>query len=487
MSYWTDARVREALELKGSADLEFSGVSTDSRSIEPGALFVALKGERFDGHAYLAEVAAKGVRAAVVSTIPPDAPSSMTWYQVPDTLVALGRLGRHRRRSLQARVCAVAGSNGKTTTKEMLRALLATRYRVHATTGNLNNLIGTPLTLLAAPDDAEVLVVELGTSLPGEIALLGAIVEPEAAVVTAISEEHLEGLGDLHGVLVEETSILKALKPGGFAIVADEPPELADEARSLVRNAGAVKVAGWSERADPDLRAQDVELDQNGDVHFKWNGQPLHVPLRGRHNARNALIALGVAREWGIAQSAAAAAFASLKPAKMRGEVQQYGGLTVIADCYNSNPASLASAIDLLESLPQRRTRVAIVGSMLELGPTSPELHARAAQLIADARIDLIVATGDFVAAFEPLQKKLGKRLILERDPMQAWPALADRLNGLEVVLLKGSRGVALERLLPRLQAFGSAPPPRGGLRAGGEEHAHRDAKKASTAEHSHE
>jgi UDP-N-acetylmuramoyl-tripeptide--D-alanyl-D-alanine ligase len=317
-------------------------------------------------------------------------------------------MGRHRRRGLKARVCAVTGSNGKTTTKEMLRALLGTKYRVHATTGNLNNLIGTPLTLLAAPDDAEVLVVELGTSLPGEITQLGAIVEPDAAVVTAISEEHLEGLGDLHGVLVEETSILKALRRGGFAVVADEPPELAQEARSIVRDPKSVKVAGWSDRADPDLRARDVQLDENGDVRFRWNDQSLHVPLRGRHNARNALIAIGVAREWGIDASAMATALASLKPAKMRGEVHHYGALTVIADCYNSNPASLASAVDLLDSLPQRRRRIAVVGSMLELGPTTAELHQRAAQQIADARIDLIVATGDFVPAFASLRENLG-------------------------------------------------------------------------------
>jgi UDP-N-acetylmuramoyl-tripeptide--D-alanyl-D-alanine ligase len=487
MSFWTDMRVREALGLTGQANVQFGSVSTDSRTIQPGALFIALKGERFDGHAYLGDVAARGAAGAVVSTLPSDAPRNMTYYEVPDTLVALGQLGRQRRRALNARVCAVTGSNGKTTTKEMLRVLLATKYQVHATTGNLNNLIGTPLTLLAAPDDAEILVVELGTSLPGEVDQLGRIVEADAAVVTAISEEHLEGLGDLHGVLVEETSILKHLKPGGFAVVADEPPELAEESRSIVADPSTVRVAGWSERADAELRGRDVRLDDNGDVHFRWGQLELHVPLRGRHNARNALIALGVARAWGVPAEAAPAALAQLKPAKMRGETHQYGALTVIADCYNSNPASLASAIDLLESLPQRRRRVAVVGSMLELGNTSAELHERAAQLIADARIDLIVATGEFVPAFEPLKENLGGRLVTERDPLLSWTALAERLQGDEVVLLKGSRGVALERLLPRLQELGSAPPPRGGLRAGGEAHAHRGAKKASSAEHSHE
>jgi UDP-N-acetylmuramoyl-tripeptide--D-alanyl-D-alanine ligase len=457
MSFWTDARVRQALELSiEPRDLAFTSVGTDSRTIENGALFVALRGQQFDGHAYLADVAGKGARGAVVQNVPSGAPDQLSYYVVADTQQALGQLGRARRRALTARLCAVTGSNGKTTTKEMLRAVLGTKYRVHATTGNLNNLIGTPLTLLAAPDDAEVLVIELGTSLPGEIAQLAALVEPDAAVVTGISEEHLEGLGSLQGVLKEETAILHALKKNGFAVVADDPPDLASEARAVLGNTGGVHVAGWTDRADADLRAADVRLDENGDVHFRWNGRSVHVPLRGRHNARNALIALGVAREWSVDLAAAVTALAAVKPAKMRGEVHQYGGLTVIADCYNSNPASLSSAIDLLDSLPQQRRRVAVLGSMLELGPGSGELHLRAAQETASARIDLIVATGLFVRAFEPLEAQLGDRLLTAADAEAAWPLLAERLQGNELVLLKGSRGVALERLLPHLQTYGS-------------------------------
>jgi UDP-N-acetylmuramoyl-tripeptide--D-alanyl-D-alanine ligase len=485
VSFWTDAAVREALNQNSQATAaSFTIVSTDSRTIEPGALFVALVGERFNGHDYLAEVARKGAHGAIVSTLASDRPSGLVYYLVEDTLEALGHLGRYRRRQLDARVCAVTGSNGKTTTKEILRALLGTRYRVHATTGNLNNRIGTPLTLLAAPDDAEALVIELGTSLPGEIARLGDIVEPDAAVVTAISEEHLEGLGDLLGVLQEETSILRALRPGGFAVVSDEPPELAEQARSTIHDPRSVKVAGWTERADDDLRGRAVRLDEGGDVRFRWQHADVHVSLQGRHNARNALIALGVAREWGIDLADALSALATLKPAKLRGEMHYYGRLTVIADCYNSNPASLAAAVDLLESLPHKRRRVAVLGSMLELGPTSAELHRRAAQQIAATGIDLIVATGEFVPAFEPLESDLGNRLILERDPLAAWPRLRERLRGDEIVLLKGSRGVALERLLPRLEEHGPAlaSPP-----AAPDGAPPRNTPTASPAEHSHE
>ncbi|MGQ0562755.1 MAG: UDP-N-acetylmuramoyl-tripeptide--D-alanyl-D-alanine ligase [Gemmatimonadota bacterium] len=457
---WTDAEVRAALGPKGrGVNVTYSSISTDSRQIEAGALFVALKGEHFDAHELLAQVAARGARGAVVHRLPADTPDNLIIYRVEDTTDALGKLGRHRRRVLGAKLCAVTGSNGKTTTKEILRALLSARYRVHATTGNLNNLIGTPLTLLAAPDDTEVIVAELGTSLSGEIARLAEIVEADTAVVTAISEEHLEGLGDLRGVLEEETALLPLLPADGFAVVADEPPELPTAARA---KAARVAVAGWSDRADADLRAERVDLDEDGQVTFAWQGRSVHLPLRGRHNARNALIALGIALHYGVNVDAALAQLASLKPARMRGEVQELGAAKVIVDCYNSNPASLNAAIDLLATMPHRGARVAILGSMLELGSGSAELHRKAADQVAARRFDLVVASGEFVPAFEPYAKAMGRHLILSADPVAALAPLAQRLTGNELILLKGSRGVALERLLPPLQELLGVPHPHG-------------------------
>lgn len=450
MSAWTDAMVRAALELNGrGVNVTFSSISTDSRTVEPGALFVALRGEHFDAHEYLADVAAKGARGAVVHRVPPQTPDNLILYRVEDTLDALGKLGRHRRRMLGVKLCAVTGSNGKTTTKEILRAMLSARYRVHATSGNFNNLIGTPLTLLAAPDDTEVIVAELGTSMPGEIARLAKIVEADAAVVTAISEEHLEGLGDLRGVLEEEIALLPSLPKDGLAIVADEPPELPAAARA---KASRIAVAGWSDRADAELRAEHVALDENGNVTFKWQGRDVALPLRGRHNARNALIALGVALHFGVDADAALAQLALLKPSEMRGELHEFGDIKVIVDCYNSNPASLSAAIDLLASMPHHGPRIAIVGSMLELGPTSAELHGKGAAEIAACNFDVVLATGDFVSAFAPHAQALGDRLILSQDPLDGFRKLAAGLQGNELVLLKGSRGVALERLLPEFE-----------------------------------
>ena len=463
---WTDADVLAALELAVPVNVgngsrpeasSYPAVGTDTRTLREGALFVALRGENFDGHDFLAEAAAKGARAAVVDRIPDDAPP-LRYYRVPDTLMALGRLGRYHRRELAGRVAAITGSNGKTTTKEMARAVLATRFATHATTGNLNNLIGAPLTLLDAREEAEALVVEIGTNAPGEIARLAELVEADVGVITAVAESHLEGLGTLEGVLREKTSLLSRLRPGGVAIVADEPASLPARARSLTRN---VRVAGWTDRADADLRASDLRIDDDGTVRFRWQGRDVVLPFGGAAHVRNALLALALGLEWGVDPDAAVAALAGLEPPKLRGELRSFGALRVLVDCYNANPASLEAAVETLTRMPRRGGRVAVVGSMLELGAHSPALHRRSAERLVDAELDRIVATGLFVPAFESLRASLSgargealdARLVLAEDPLDAFEPMAAGMTGDEVVLLKGSRGVALERLLPKLEA----------------------------------
>ena len=460
MRTWSEAAVTAALGIAarpGDEDVTFTAVSTDTRQLKGGELFVALRGDVHDAHAYLDQARAAGARGAVVDHVPDDAPSDMRFYVVADTLEALGRLARCRRRQLGARVCAVAGSNGKTTTKELLRAALAPKFRVHATGGNFNNLIGAPLTLLATPDDAEVVIAEIGTNSPGEIAQLAAIVEPDAAVITGISAEHLEGLGDLEGVLREETAVLPWIPLDGAVVVADDPPMLAQRAQQLH---SAVQVAGLTDVADAALRGADVELDEEGRVRFRWNGHDVALELRGRHNARNALVALGIAQAWGVPDEDAITGIEALQPPKMRTEFHRLGDLIVIADCYNANPASVTAAVDLLASMPQRGGRVAVLGSMLELGSGSAAIHSELAAGIARQGLDLIVATGEFADAFQAHRDALGSRLVLVQDPAAAWEPLEAALQGSEVVLLKGSRGVALERLLPHLEdKWGSLHP----------------------------
>lgn len=483
MSQWTDAVVAAALALPTPAGeaASYTAIETDTRTLREGALFVALRGLSHDAHAYLADAASRGARGAVVEHVPDGAPE-LRYYVVPDTLAALGRLARCHRRRLGVRVCAVVGSNGKTTTKDLLRAVLATRYRVHATTGNFNNLVGVPLTLLSCPRGVEVIVAEAGTNVPGEVARLAGILEPDAVVITTIAAEHLEGLGDLDGVLREETSILPWLPAGGVAAVPDEPEVLPARARALV---DIVRVVGFSDRANAGFRGADLRLDEAARVQFGWAGREVRLQLRGRHNARNALLALAIGRAWAVDDAAAVAALADVVPPKMRAEIRQYGNVTVITDCYNANPASVRAAMDLLVSMPRRGGRVAVLGSMLELGPTAPALHEEVARDVAAQDVDRIVATGEFARAFEPLAASLGDRLVREEDPLVAWERAEQTFSGDEVILLKGSRGVALERLLPRfielwgeLHPHGEAIGPRASrpgahIRASTEEHPH--------------
>ena len=460
---WTDEELRAALGLgdehaqKGAV---YEGVATDTRTLRHGALFVALKGEAFDAHEFLDAAANAGARGALVERIPDNAPEALHYYVVEDTLVALGRLATERRRRLGARVVAITGTNGKTTTKEMTRAVLSSKYKVHATTGNLNNLVGTPLTVLSAPEDTEALVVEVGTSGPGEIARLRDMVEPDAAIVTGVGPGHLEGLGTLQGVLVEKTSLIEKLGDDGFALVADTPPELPARAREL---RAQTRVAGLSERADEELRADDVILDEEGRARFRWNGHDVALPVRGRHNVSNALLALGLAVEWDVDPVEAIAALAKVELPGMRMDVRHVGDLRVIVDCYNANPASMRAAGDLLASMPRGSARVAIMGSMRELGDESARMHRESLEEMAARDVDVIVATGEFADAAASLDAS-ATRIIAESDPLRAWEQVRSEMKGDEVVLLKGSRGVALERLLPLLEeTFGEHRRPSAG------------------------
>jgi UDP-N-acetylmuramoyl-tripeptide--D-alanyl-D-alanine ligase len=456
--FWTDLRVREALGLAdGAAEPSFRSVSTDTRTLGEGDLFVALVGERFDGHDFLETAARAGAAGAIVSDPAAEALPGLTLYHVDDTLAALGKLAAYRRSRLGARFIGVVGSNGKTTTKELIRAVLATRFRTHATQGNLNNQIGVPLTLLQLPEDTEVAVVEMGTDRPGEIAALTAIVRPDLVVVTSIGEEHLELLGDLDGVLREELSVLDGLAENGRAFVAAEPETLPRRAREIAGR-GRVRTAGTREGADirPDGGDRGIRTLEDGSTLWRWRGVEVRLPIPGRFNVRNALLALGVGLELGVPAQEAARNLAGVSLPKLRGQWVRYGDLKVLADCYNANPPSVIAAIDLLSSLPVRGRRVAVLGTMRELGSASEQLHAsladRIAKMLGDG-LDLVVATGDFAPAFERHRPRLGDQLVIQMDPIAAFERVAPGLRPADTILLKASRGDELERWLPLLES----------------------------------
>lgn len=456
---WTDAAVHQALGLSTPPreDLVFERVHTDSRSVRAGDLFVALAGDHFDGHDFVADAFAAGARGAVVSH-PVAGEGDAVLYPVDDTLIALGDLARHRRLALPARVVGITGSSGKTGTKQLTAAALGSTLRVHATAGNYNNRVGLPLTLLAAPPEAEVVVAEMGTNEPGEIAILAAIARPEIGVVTTVGESHLEKLGGVEGVLDEKLDLVRALDADGLAVVGDEPRELPRAARALHPR---LRVAGFGPEADDDLRPEDVVADGVGRHTFGWRGERIDLRVPGRHVVVNTLLALAVAEALDVPARAAAAGVAGVDPDPMRGEIRRMGSLTLLVDCYNANPQSVRAALDLLEAQGSAR-RVAVLGSMLELGDASDGLH-RAVLRDALARdLDRVVATGAFAQAAAELdpgeRDAAGVRLIAVPEPEVAYRALRDDLSGSETVLLKASRGVRMEALVPLFeQDFGEA------------------------------
>jgi UDP-N-acetylmuramoyl-tripeptide--D-alanyl-D-alanine ligase len=446
--FWTLDRVADALGRGPRGATPLTRISTDTRSVGAGDCFVALKGESFDAHDFLREAVQKGAAALVVDDARRAAGLGVPVYEVSDTLEALGALGRYRRRAWRRPVVGVVGTNGKTSTKELIKAALGSMLRVHATVGNYNNLVGVPLTLFALPDDADVAVIEMGTNQPGEVARLRAIVEPDVVVVTSVAEEHLEGLGDLAGVLREEVSACVGVS---VAVVPAAQPEIGEAARTHAkRTVSAGLDAG-------DLRADAWGVEPDGQGWLDAAGTRVRVPLRGVHNLRNAMLALAVAKECGVSIADVARGIAAMPAPPMRVNFETYGAVTVINDAYNANPGSALAALELLQHAGAGRQRVAVLGTMLELGVHADRLHDDVARAALAAPIELVVgvgAMGDALARVAPGSA----RIAAGADPQTAWDAARSRLAPDAVILLKGSRGVRLERLIPTISEWASAP-----------------------------
>jgi UDP-N-acetylmuramoyl-tripeptide--D-alanyl-D-alanine ligase len=445
--FWTLRRAAEAIQPLAkinlpSDDRPLARVSTDTRTVQRGDLFVALKGESFDAHDFVRDAVARGAAAVVVSR--PVADLGVPVLEVSDTLAALGALGRYRRRAWNGPVVAVAGSNGKTSTKELVRAALGSRMSVHCTTGNLNNLVGVPLTLLAIPDDAQVAVVEMGTNQPGEVAALRQIIEPTVAVITSVGEEHLEGLGDVAGVLREELSVTDGVP---VVITPAAQPEIGNGAKGRAKRVVGAGLEGG------DLRATDWKVEPNGTGTLTVEGVSVQVPLRGAHNLRNAMLALAVARELGVSLEDAARGIGGMQPPPMRVNWEEMGRVTLINDAYNANPPSTRAAIELLTHAGAGRQRVAILGTMRELGAHERSLHEDVARMALESPIEVIGGVGAFGQALETLAPG-DPRVVTGAEPAAVWSSLAPRVRSDAVILLKGSRGVRLEQLLPAIEEW---------------------------------
>jgi len=422
-------------------DRALRAVATDSRTVEAGDLFVALSGDRFDGHDFLTAAIERGAAAVVVTRADRAARLGVPVFTVDDTTVALAELARYRRRAWGKPVIAVAGSNGKTSTKELLRAALGAVLEVHATSGNYNNQVGVPLTLLAIPDTADLAVVELGTNAPGEIARLRAIAEPDVAVVTSIGEEHLEGFRDVAGVLAEEASVFRGV---GLAVVPGEDSALVAAARAT---AAQVVSAGLTAG---DLRATSWSIDGRGQGELVVEQVTVSVPLLGLHNLHNTMLALAVARSCGIDLAVAASGIAGATAPPMRSAWTPLGQATLINDAYNANPPSVRAALDLLDAVGGDRQRVVVLGTMRELGPAADALHADIARRALRSSFDVVAGVGAFAVALNELAPA-DPRVVTAPDVDELWSRLRSRLAPNAIILLKASRGVRLERLIPPL------------------------------------
>lgn len=453
------------------ATVSVGGVSTDSRTAAASDLFFAIRGPRFDGHDFVAAALQRGAVAAVVEaaqaarvaerlrTADVRLPHSAVLIEVDDTLAALGRLAAFHRRQHPAEVIAVVGSNGKTTTKAMIHHILSGRRRGRCSPKSFNNAIGVPLTLLSAEPADEVLVVEVGTNSPGEIDALGAIVEPDMAVITCIAEEHLEGLGDLDGVAAEECSILKHVRPRGFAAVNIENPavvrHLPGDGATPGARPGPLHVATFGRHAEADVRLTELNYESPW-LRFKLNDRfPFRLRMAGMHNAVNAAAAVTMARRLGFDYPEAAVRLESFVTPPMRNEIIEMGGITVINDAYNANPHSAAAAIEVLEQMPCRRERIAVFGEMRELGPQSAALHRRVADRLRSSGVHRVILVGEGTDAMRDALAGgdlFGPRVERCADVDDCLARLADSVRPGDVVLLKASRAVGLERVVEPLR-----------------------------------
>lgn len=451
---FTSREVAAILGLAAPAEERvFRRVVTDTREDVEGGLFVALRGERHDGADFLEAAARGGALGAVVPAGRERSDLGLPCFPAEDTTRALGELAAFHRRRTGARVIGITGSSGKTTVKEMLAAALSSVGRVHRTEGNRNNQIGVPLTILEAPGNAAVWILELGTSRPGEIARLTEIARPDDALVTTVGPAHLEGLGDVAGVLREKLALVQWASPRGEVVVGERPPELAAGAREIRPDA---RVAGLG--AEADFRPDEWTIGP-ASCEFVRRSVPFRVEAGGEHHLRDALLAVAMATAIGEPPARVARGLATWRPTPMRSVLRRHGRLDVLVDCYNANPESFAAAIDYCRSAFPGRRLAAFVGTMRELGGRSEALHREVAGRILDAGFELVAATGEFSRAFERSGRPTnGTRLVAAEEPTAAWEAFSEALEGGEVLLVKGSRGARLERIVQRIaERFGPA------------------------------
>ncbi len=423
------------------------GYSIDSRTVQSGDLFFAVKGERLDGHDYVEQAISKGAVAAIVRKDQlPRYPAKTGLLAVDDALVALQTLATAVRKLWGKTAIGITGSMGKTTTKDAMAHLLAVRHRVHRSKGNFNNHFGLPLGLLTLEPEYDVAVIEMGMSHVGEIAALARIAQPNEGVVTSVGPVHLEFFDSVAGIARAKYELIEALPHGGTAVLNGDDRYVCQFGRDFK---GRVILFGLKPTAD--VRAENIEaLGTEGtrfDLVYQELRQLVRSPLLGTHNVYNVLAAAAVALEHGITPSEIAASLPALEPADKRGQVVQLGNITILNDCYNSSPKALMAAADTLSAMPARR-RIVVAGEMLELGATGEQLHRECGSYIAGKKLDFLLGVRGMAKPMVEAALEAGMKAEFVATPEEAGDWLARETREGDVVLLKASRGVKLEKAL---------------------------------------
>lgn len=441
--------------LQGSPTVKFSRVNTDSRQVQAGDLFVALSGERFDGHEFISEVAQKGATAVLVekgrqrATLP-----AGVVIQVANTRQAYGQIGAAYRREFSLPVIAVGGSNGKTSTKELIAAVLRQKLNTLWSEASFNNDIGVPATLLRLEKSHEAAVFEVGTNHPGELAALVKLVQPKFGVITNVGREHMEFFGDLEGVAREEGALAEVLSADGKLFLNGDnewSDVLAKRTKAKVVRVGAGDACDW--------RVSNVKMDKNGsaftvEAPAKEFSGSYRIGLLGRHQVGNALFAIALGAELGLSRAEIKKGLAECEPAKMRLQLYDAAGVRVLDDAYNANADSMVAALQVLQELPCKGRRVAVLGDMAELGSHSESAHAEIGRRAAELGVEQLIAVGKMAGTMAQAARGAGLSRVIElADAEAAATAIKSFLRAGDTVLLKASRSSRLERIAQALKA----------------------------------
>jgi UDP-N-acetylmuramoyl-tripeptide--D-alanyl-D-alanine ligase len=439
--------------------IHIAGVSTDTRTIQAGNLFIPLMGEHYDGHQYVQAAFDQGAAAALWQRDHVQIPSGIPVILVDDTLLALQQLAANYRKQLSVRVIGITGSNGKTSTKDMVASVMASQYRVHKTKGNLNNHIGLPQTLLQMDEETEIAVLEMGMSGRGEIELLSNMASPDAVIITNIGEAHLQQLGSREEIARAKFEIISGLSDGGALIYHGDEPLL----HKLIDDTDRknIHIIRFGSEVENNYYPNEISIHPNKtvfSVHVRRNSHTmpaLVIPLLGRHNVINALAAIAVAEFFGLDESSIRTGLQQMTPTGMRIElIRARNGLTILNDAYNASPASMRAAIELLEELQGFRQKIVVLGDMLELGPQSENFHRGIGKILKPRNIDYVFTFGDLAAYIaEECQALYSPNHVLSTtDKSELMRMVSSVAHPQDVVLVKASRGKRLEDLVEVLR-----------------------------------